>query len=133
MLFILLHIFNCLFCFYFLAFVFLFFSGSSFSWIFNIIIDNQVLRAISDTKYVRKKQPFTVKIFNYLQNIGATNYNCESLEDELSNLRNTRIIDETFQIVIPIEQMLNFQEDNVDIASDHSDFICLNTQSSQVD
>ena len=96
-------------------------------------IDNQVLRAINDKKYVRKKKPCTVKIFNYLQNTGATNYNYKSLENELTNLRNTRIIDEAFQIIIPIEQVLNFQEDNVGITSDHSDFICLNTQSSQID
>ena len=51
----------------------------------------------------------------------------------LSWLRNNEIIDETFKITNPIEQVLNFPEDDVDITSENSDISWLNTQSSQVD
>ena len=59
-------------------------------------MDNQALRAINHIKYVSKKKPSTVKIFNYLQNNGAFNYDNESLENEIAELRNNGIIDETF-------------------------------------
>ena len=96
-------------------------------------MDNQVLRAVNHIKYVSKKKPSTLKIFNYLQNNGASNYNYESLENEIAELRNKGIIDETFKITNPIEEVLNFPEDDVDITSENSDISCLNTQSSQVD
>ena len=96
-------------------------------------MDNQVLRAINHIKYVSKKKPSTLKIFNYLQNNGASNYNYESLENEIAELRNNGIIDETFKITNPIEDVFNFPEDDVDITSGNSDISCLNTQSSQVD
>ena len=96
-------------------------------------MDNQVLRAINHIKYVSKKKPSTLKIFNYLQNNGASNYNYESLENEIAELRNNGIIDETFKITNPIEEVLNFPEDDVDITSENSDISCLNTQSLQID
>ena len=96
-------------------------------------MDNQVLRAINHIKYVSKKKPCTLKIFNYLQNNGASNYNYESVENEIAELRNDGIIDETFKRTNPIEEVLNFPEDDVDITSGNSDISCLNTQSSQVD
>ena len=96
-------------------------------------MDNHVLRAIDHIKYVSTKKPSTLKIFNYLQNNGASNYNYESLENEIAELRNNGIIDETFKITNPIEDVLNFPEDDVDITSGNSDISCLNTQSSQVD
>ena len=64
---------------------------------------NQVLRAVSPIKYVSKKKLCTVRVFSYLQNCGASNYNYESLENEITELRrNNGIIDETFNITNPI-------------------------------
>ena len=80
-------------------------------------MDNQVLRAINYVKHVSKKKPCTVKIFNYLQNNGASNSDYKSLENEISELRNNGIIDKTFKITNPIEEVLNFPEDDVDITS----------------
>ena len=97
-----------------------------------MIMDDQILRRINHIKYVSKKKPSTFKIFNYLQNNGASNYNYESLENETAELRNNEIIDETFKITNPIEEVLNFPEDDVDI-TENSDISCLNTQSSQID
>ena len=96
-------------------------------------MDNQVLRAINHINYVNKKKPSTFKIFNYLQNNGTSNYNYESLENEIAELSNNGIIDKTFKITNPIEEVLKFPEDDVDIISENSDISCLNTQSSQVD
>ena len=96
-------------------------------------MNNQVLRAINHVKYVSKKKPSTLKIFHYLQSNGASNYIYESLENKIAELRNNGIIDETFKITNPIEEVLNFPEDDVDIISENSDISCLNTQSSQVD
>ena len=78
-------------------------------------MDNQVLRAISYIKYVSKKRPSTLVIFNYLQNNRTSNYNYESLENEFTELRNNGIIAETFKITNPIEEVLNFPEDEIDI------------------
>ena len=80
-------------------------------------MDNQVLKAISHIKCVSKKKPCTVKIFNYLQNNGASNCDYKLLENEISELRNNGIIDKTFKITNPIEEVLNFPEDDVDITS----------------
>ena len=59
----------------------LFISNETFHYIdqshnwryLNIIMDNQVLRAINHIKYVNKKKPSTLKKFNYLQNNEASN------------------------------------------------------------
>ena len=96
-------------------------------------MDNQVLRAINYIKYVSKKKPGTLKISNYLQNNGAFNYKYESLENENAESRNNGVIDEKFKMTNPVEEVLNFLEDDVDVTSENSDISCLNTQSSQVD
>ena len=70
-----------------------------------------------------RKKPNTLKIFNYLQNDGASNNNY-SLKNEIAELRNNEIIDETFKITNPIEEVLNFPEDDVDITSENSDISC---------
>ena len=80
-----------------------------------------------------RKKPCTLKILNYLQNNGTSNYNNELLENVIVELRNNGTIDETFSITNPIEEVLNFPEDDVDITSENSDISCLNTQSSQAD
>ena len=80
-----------------------------------------------------RKNPCTLKILNYLQNNGTSNYNNELLENVIVELRNNGTIDETFSITNPIEEVLNFPEDDVDITSENSDISCLNTQSSQAD
>ena len=91
-------------------------------------MDNQVLRAISHIKYVRKKKPNTSKTFNYQQNNGASNYNYELLENEIAELRNNGVTDEIFKINNPFEEVLNFPEDDVDITSENSNISYLNTQ-----
>ena len=87
----------------------------------NIIIDNQVLRAINHIKYVSKKKPSILKIFNYLQKDGASNFNYELLENEIALLKNNGNIDETFKIINPIEEVLNFPEDDANTTSENSD------------
>ena len=89
-------------------------------------MDNQVFKSNQSYKYVSKKKPSTLKIFNYLRSNSASNYNYESLENEIAELRNKGIIDETFKITNPIEEVLNFPEDDVDI-TENSDISCLNT------
>ena len=80
-----------------------------------------------------RKNPCTLKILNYLQNNGTSNYNNELLENVIVELRNNGTIDETFSITNPIEEVLNFPEDDVDITLENSDMSCLNTKSSQAD
>ena len=96
-------------------------------------MDNQVLRTIDHTKNVSKNKISTLKIFNYLRNNGASNYNYKSFENETAELRNNWIIEEAFKITNPIEEVLIFPEDELDITSGISDISCLNSQSSQVD
>ena len=55
------------------------------------------------------------------------------MENEVAELANNGIIDKTFKITNPIEEVLNFPEADVNITSQNSDISCLNTQSTQVD
>ena len=71
-------------------------------------MDNQLLRPINHIKYLSKKKLCTVKIFNYLENNWDSNYDYESLRNEIAELRNNGIIDETFKITNPIKEVLNF-------------------------
>ena len=50
-------------------------------------------------------------MFTYLQNNGASNYDYESLENEITELRNNGIVDETFKKINPIEELLNVSYD----------------------
>ena len=50
------------------------------------IIENQILKAINHLKYISKKKPCTLKIFNYLQNNYASNYDYHSAEVKLTIL-----------------------------------------------
>ena len=90
-------------------------------------MDNEVLRAINHIKHVSNKKPSILKIFNYLQINTASNYNYESFENEIAELRNDGIINETFKITNRIEEVLNFPEDDIDMTSQNSDISCLNT------
>ena len=49
-------------------------------------MDNQALKPINHIKYVTKKKPGILKIFNYLKNNGDSNYNYELLENEIVEL-----------------------------------------------
>ena len=93
---------------------------------------NQVLKAINHIKYVNQKKPSTVNKFNYLENNGSSNYDYESLENEIAELRNNWIIDKTFKITNPIEEVLNFPENHFGITAENSGISSLNSQSSQV-
>ena len=55
------------------------------------------------------------------------------MENEINEIRNNGIIDQTFKITNPIDEVLNFPEDEVDITSENSEISSLNTHSSQVD
>ena len=96
-------------------------------------MDNQVLRAINHIKYVSNKRPCTVKISNYLQKNVASNCDYEVLENAITESMNNGIVDETFKITNPIEEVSNYQQDDVDIIPENSDISCINIQSSQVD
>ena len=97
-------------------------------------MDNEVfLSAINHIKYVSKKKPCTVKIFNNLQKNGASIYDYESLENEITELRNNGIINETFKVTNPIEEVLKFPLDDADITSKNYDISWLSTQLSEVD
>ena len=50
-------------------------------------MENQLLKAINHIKYISKKKPCTLKIFNYLQNNYASNYDYHSVEDKLNELK----------------------------------------------
>ena len=45
---------------------------------------DKVLRAINHINYVSKKKPITLKIFNYPQNNGSSNYNYKFLYNEIA-------------------------------------------------
>ena len=46
-------------------------------------MENQILKAINHIKYVSKKKHCPVKIFNYLRNNGASNYDYDSVVNKI--------------------------------------------------
>ena len=46
-------------------------------------MENQILKAINQIKYVSKKKHCPVKNFNYLQNNGALNYDYDSVVNKI--------------------------------------------------
>ena len=57
-------------------------------------MENQILKLISHIKYVSKKKHCPVKIFNYLQNNGASNYNYDSVVNKIPELMENGVIDQ---------------------------------------
>ena len=59
------------------------------------------------------------KIFNYLQNNHASNYDYHSVKDKLNELKSNGIIDDSYKIINPIREIMNFAtEDEVIIYSE---------------
>ena len=84
------------------------------------IIENQILKAINHIKYISKKNPCTLEIFNYLQNNYASNYDFHSVEVKLNELKPNGIIDDRYKIIKPIQKIMNFvTEDEVTIYSEN--------------
>ena len=87
------------------------------------IIENQILKTINHIKYISKKKPLTLKIFNYLQNDYASNYDYHSVEAKLNELKsNGIIIGDSYKIRNPIQEVMNFvTEDEEIIYSENSE------------
>ena len=86
------------------------------------IIENQILKAINHIKYICKKKPCTLKIYNYLQNNYASNFDYHSVEAKLNELKANGIIDDSYKIINPIQEVMNFvTEDEVTICSEYSE------------
>ena len=85
------------------------------------IIENQILKAINRIKYISKKR-CTLKIYNYLQNHYASNFDYHSVEAKLNELKASGIIDDSYKIINPIQEVMNFvTEDEVIICSENSE------------
>ena len=68
------------------------------------------------------KKKFALKIFNYLQNNYASNYDYHSVEAKLNELKSNGIIDDSYKIINPIQEVMNFvTEDEVIIYSENSE------------
>ena len=86
------------------------------------IIENQILKAITHIKYISRKKPCTLKIFNYLQNKYASNYDYHSVEAKLNELKSNGVIDDNYKIINPTQEVMNFvTEDEVIIYSEDSE------------
>ena len=86
------------------------------------IIENQILKAINQIKFIGKKKPCTLKIFNYLQNNYASNYDYHSIVGKLNELKSNGIIDDRYKIINPIQEVMNFvTKDEVIIYSENSE------------
>ena len=86
------------------------------------IIENQILKAINHIKYISKKKHCTLKIYNYLQNNYASNFDYHSVEAKLNELKANGIIDESYKIINPIQEVMNFvTQDEVTTCSENSE------------
>ena len=80
------------------------------------------MKTINHIKYISKKKPCTLKIFNYLQNNYTSNYDYHSLEAKLNELKSNGIIDDSYKIMNPVQEVMNFvTEDEVIIYSENSE------------
>ena len=80
------------------------------------------MKAINHIKYISKKTLCTLKIFNYLQNNYASNFDYHSVEAKLNELKSNGIIDDSYKIINPIQKVMNFvAEDEVIVYSENSE------------
>ena len=85
-------------------------------------MENQILKAINHIKYVSKKKHCPGKIFNYLQNNGASNYDYDSVVNKIQELMENKIIDQSYKIIDPVTEVLNLPpDDEVEICSEIPD------------
>ena len=66
------------------------------------------LKDINHLKYISKRVPCTLNIFDYLQNSLASNYDYHSVEDKSNELKSNEIIDDSHKIINPIQKVMNF-------------------------
>ena len=72
-------------------------------------------------KYISKKKHCILKIFNCLQNNYVSNYDYHSVEDRLNKLKSNGLIGDSYKIINPIQEVINFvTEDEVIIYSENS-------------
>ena len=57
-------------------------------------MENQILKVINHIKYVSKKKQSPVKIFNYLRNNGALNYDCDTVVNKIQELIGDGVVDQ---------------------------------------
>ena len=95
-------------------------------------MENQILKAINHIKYVSKKKHCPVKIFNYLQNNGASNYDYDSVVKKIQEFMENGVIDQGYKIINPATEVLNLPpDDEVEICSEISDSNDFDSQLSQ--
>ena len=71
-------------------------------------------------KYISKKKHCILKIFNCLQNNYVSNYDYHSVEDRLNELKSNGLIGDSYKIINPIQEVINFvTEDEVIIYSEN--------------
>ena len=95
-------------------------------------MENQILKAINHIKYVSKKKHCPVKIFDYLQNNGVSNYDYDSVVKKIQELMENGVIDQSYKIINPATEILNLPpDDEVEICSEISDSNDFDSQLSQ--
>ena len=76
---------------------------------------------MNHVKYISKKKHCILKIFNCLQNNYVSNYDYHSVEDRLNELKSNGLIGDSYKIINPIQEVINFvTEDEVIIYSENS-------------
>ena len=71
-------------------------------------------------KYISKKKHCTLKIFNCLQNNYVSNYEYHSVEDEFNKLKSNGLISDSYKIINPIQEVINFVTEDEVIYSENS-------------
>ena len=72
------------------------------------IIENRILKVINLINYISKKKPCTLKIFNYLQNNHASNYDYHSVGAKLNKLKSNGVINDSYKIINRTQEVMNF-------------------------
>ena len=78
-------------------------------------------QAINRIKYVSKKKHLPIKVFNYLQNNGTSNYDYDLVVNKIQKLTENVVIDQSYTLANPATEVLNLPFDGeVEICSDIS-------------
>ena len=97
------------------------------------ITENQIPKAINHIKYGSKKKHCPVKIFNCLQNNGASNYDHDSAANKTQELMENGSINQNYKIIDPVTEAPNLPpDDEIEIYSEISGSNDLDSQPSQI-
>ena len=89
---------------------------------------NKATKAANHIKYVSEKKHFPVKILNYLQNNGDSNYDYDSVVKKIQELIVNGVTDQSYKIINPVNEVSPLMMKLRFVRSNSNDFDCQPSQ-----